>query len=69
MYICYECLVCKTVFIIPKIHVERMEKQNRYISCNFGHRQIRKLDKYDDLRECMDNHVYVKDGRRIRQIK
>lgn len=69
MYIAYRCLKCGTVFIIPTEYVERMEKQKRYIACNFGHKEIEELDKYDSIKECMDNSVYVREGRRMRQIK
>lgn len=69
MYIAYRCKQCESVFIIPIEDIEKMEKQKRYLSCPFGHKKIGKLDKYDSLKECMDNHVYVREGRRMRQIK
>lgn len=69
MYMAYKCLKCGTVFMIPTEDIRRMEILGRYIACPFGHKSIKKLDKYDDLKECMDNHVYVRDKRRMRQIK
>ena len=53
MYVAYKCLVCKTEFIIPSEHVIRMELAGKYIACNFGHKNIKKIDKYADLKECM----------------
>lgn len=69
MYIAYKCKICGIVFIIPTEDIEKMEKQKRYIACNFGHKQIERLGKYDSLKECMDSHVYVREGGRVRQIK
>lgn len=53
MYIAYKCKVCNTFFIIPTEDVERMELARKYIACNFGHKNIKKIKKYDDLLECM----------------
>lgn len=69
MYMAYQCRQCGTVFIIPTEYIERMEKQKRYIACNFGHRNIEKLDKYDNLKECMQERSYKRENRRIKQIK
>lgn len=69
MYIAYRCLVCKMTFIIPTEDVERIEKSGRYIACNAGHKRIKELGKYDDLKQCMDNHVYKRERGSIKQIK
>ena len=54
MYLCYKCNVCKIVFIIPVEDVQRMEKEGKYIACNFGHKNIKKVGKYEDLKECRE---------------
>lgn len=69
MYKAYRCKKCRTVFIIPADDINRIERQGRYIACPFGHKEIAEEDKYDSLRECMDNHVYVREKGRMRQIK
>ncbi|WFA10351.1 hypothetical protein [Tissierella sp. Yu-01] len=69
MYKAYRCNKCRVVFAIPTEDIRRMEKQGRYIACPFGHKEISEPDKYDSLKECMDNSVYVREGRRMRQIK
>lgn len=53
MYIAYKCKVCNTFFIIPVEDVERMKAQGKYIACNYGHKNIKEIDKYADLKECM----------------
>lgn len=69
MYMAYRCKQCGIAFMIPTEDIIRMGKQKRYLSCPYGHRRVDELDKYDNLKECMDNHVYVREGRRMRQIK
>lgn len=70
MYTCYKCNICKIIFIIPTEDVERMEKEGKYIACNFGHKNIVLLNKYDDLRQCMEEqHIYKRDKGSIKQIK
>lgn len=69
MYKAYRCKKCGVVFAIPTEDIRRMEKQGRYMACPFGHKKIIELDRYDSLKECMDNHVYVREKRRMRQIK
>lgn len=31
-----------------------MEKEGRYIGCPFGHKHIVLLNRYDDLKKCME---------------
>lgn len=69
MYKAYECNKCGIVFIIPIEYINMIEIQGRYISCPAGHKNIDEIGKYDGIKECMDNHVYVRKGRRIKQIK
>lgn len=70
MYIAYRCKRCGVVFIIPTEDVKRMEKQKRYITCPFGHKEISILNKYDDLIKCMeDQHIYKRERGAIKQIK
>ncbi len=69
MYIAYRCLICKMTFIIPTEDVEKIKKTGRYIACNVGHRKFKELGKYDDIKECMDKHVYKRTRGSIKQIR
>ena len=60
IYISYECLICKTVFIIPIEFVEMMEAKGKYVACNFGHRNIRRLDRYGNIKAAMCQDRYGK---------
>lgn len=53
-YIMYQCCKCKTTFIIPIEDMKRMELSGRTIACVFGHRSIRRVGKYGDLKECRE---------------
>lgn len=69
-YVVYKCKVCQCVFILPIEHVKINENKGNYLSCPFrGHKHIVVAGSYDSLKECMDNHVWVREGRRMRQIK
>lgn len=68
-YIAYECKVCGLIFAIPIEMLNLKQNKNRYLACNYGHKNIKELNEYDSIKECMDNHVYVREGRRMRQIK
>lgn len=71
MYIVYRCRDCRKHFILLTDEVKYSEKESRYITCPYHgrHNQIEVCGRYDNLKECMDNHVYVREGRRMRQIK
>jgi len=68
-YVVYECKICKLIFAIPREHLKLPENKDRYLSCNYGHRQIKELNEYDSIKECMDNSVYKRVNGAIRQIK
>jgi len=69
-YIVYKCKICKKTFILLTEEVRFNESKGNYISCPFrGHRNISVTGAYDSIKECMDNSVYVREGRRTRQIK
>lgn len=69
-YIIYRCKICGGSFILPKNEVKLNEDKGNYLTCPFrGHKAIVVTGAYDSLKECMDNRVYVKEGRRIRQLK
>lgn len=69
-YIVYKCKVCECVFVLPKEYVRTNENKGNYLSCPFrGHKNIAVAGSYDSVKECMDNHVYVREGGRMRQIK
>lgn len=67
MYMTFECLICKTIFIIPMEDVDRMKNKGKYIACNFGHRNIREIGKYDNIRECMQQRSYSRIEGRLKQ--
>lgn len=69
-YITYKCKVCNKTFILLASEAEHNENQGNYITCPFrGHKNIVVTGAYDSIKEVMDNHVFVREGRRTRQIK
>jgi len=69
-YVIYRCKICGCEFILPKQYVRINDNKGNYISCPYrGHRKVSVVGSYDSIKECMDNHVYVREGRRMRQIK
>jgi hypothetical protein len=60
MYITFECVKCKTVFCIPVDHYNRLVSQGKYPACVFGHRNIRELGKYGNLKESFRQDRYGK---------
>lgn len=71
MYIVYKCKTCGKHFILMTDEVKYSEEESKYITCPYHgkHKDIIVCGRHDDLKECMDNHVYVREGRRMRQIK
>ena len=61
MFIAYKCEKCKTTIIVPVEDIKRMESEGRFINCIFGHRDIRKLDQYEGIRDCMQHDTYKKE--------
>ena len=69
-YIIYKCKTCNKTFILLAEEVKFNENQGNYISCPYrGHKNIIVTGAYDSIKEVMDNHVFVREGRRMRQIK
>ncbi|MGJ0848335.1 hypothetical protein ACR77J_16715 [Tissierella praeacuta] len=70
-YIVYKCLNCNRSFILLASEVKYNENESKYITCPYHgkHRKIIVTGAYDSIKECMDSSVYVRDGRRMRQIK
>lgn len=70
-YIVYECKVCGLIIIFDReqLEIAIAENKDRYLSCNLGHRKIKKLNEYDSIKECMDNHVWKRVKGKIKQIK
>lgn len=69
-YIVYKCKNCGCEFILPNQYVKLNESKENYISCPYrGHKNVIVIGAYDSIKECMDNSVYVREGRRMRQIK
>lgn len=60
MYVCYKCNKCGLEFIIPIFYVKKMEAENRYIACNFGHRNIREIGRYEGIKDCFKQDIYGK---------
>ena len=60
MFITFQCMRCKCVFSIPKEHYDRMKSSGKYAACVFGHRQIRELGKYGNLKEAFEQDRYGK---------
>lgn len=70
-YIVYKCLNCNRSFILLASEVKYNENESKYITCPYHgkHRKIIVTGAYDSIKEYMDSSVYVRDGRRMRQIK
>ena len=69
-YITYKCKTCGNSFVLPTNEVKYNEKQGNYITCPYrGHKNIVVTGAYDSIKECMDHSSYVREGRRVRQIK
>lgn len=69
-YIIYKCKICGCEFILPRQYVKANEDKGNYISCPYrGHKNITVVGAYDSIKECMNSRVYVRERRRIRQIK
>lgn len=70
-YIVYKCKICNKHFILLSDEVKHSERESRYITCSYDgrHKNIAVVNRFDSLKECMDNHVFVREGRRIKQVK
>ena len=70
-YIVYRCKVCNKHTILLGEEVTHSEKESKYITCGHDgrHKKLVVAGAYDNLKECMDNHRYVKVAGRIRQRK
>ena len=69
LYVTYECKVCGTIFTLPIECVEWGERNNKYLSCPYGHRKIVELDKYADVEKCMDRDSFKRDKGAIKQTR
>lgn len=67
MYVSYICNVCNISFTIPKADLERMATSGRYITCNFGHRNIRIIDRYEVSEQDMKHDSYIRKRGRVIQ--
>lgn len=52
--IVYECRTCGFIFEIPEDGLRKAEVLHRFIGCPLGHRGVKKIDKFADLEECMN---------------
>lgn len=70
MYISYRCNICGTEFIMPTEALTYAELEGRYLACPYGHKHIVIIDRYGDLKECMEKaNTYKKVQGRVRQVK
>ena len=60
MYISYRCKKCGLEIVVPTYQIKELEDKGRYIACLFGHRHLEVIDRYDSLKECMDQDSYKK---------
>ena len=60
-FIHYKCRVCGKSFFLLSKEVQHSEEENRYITCPyFGrHRNIHVVNKYANLKECMEKQKAV----------
>ncbi|HZJ98760.1 MAG TPA: hypothetical protein VFC79_02070 [Tissierellaceae bacterium] len=49
MVIVYRCNICNAEFIMQTDYIKAKEIQGKYISCNFGHRSIKRVGQFKDL--------------------
>ena len=69
-YISYQCVRCTLIFIIPVDGLRLAEVTHKYLGCPLCHGEIEELNRYDDLLKCMEKqHVYKREGGRIKQVK
>lgn len=69
MYITYECKSCGNIFTMPTECVQWGEKNNKYIACPYGHRNIKEIDKYADAERCMNRDSYKRDKGAVKQVR
>ena len=69
--ILHRCNVCGKHFSLYENELTHSEEEGRYITCSYKgkHKNINVVNKFQNAKECMNNRVYVKEGRRIRQLK
>lgn len=70
--IIYKCNVCKKNFILFSNQLEYTDLESRYIACPYfaGHKDISvvgQISKYGEIKGCMDQRSYYKEGRKIKQ--
>lgn len=73
-YIIYRCKICNKTFKLLMTDVDHSIKEGKYLTCPYNgkHSRINVIgieDKYGQVKQCMDNSVYVREKGRIRQIK
>lgn len=70
-YVVYRCKICNKHTILINAEVNHSERAGRYMTCGHDgrHRSLVVTGAYDNLKECMDNHSYVKVAGRVRQRK
>lgn len=71
-YIIYRCKTCHKHFILMTNEVEHSEKESRYITCPYFGRHkditvVGRIDRYGEIKKCMEERSYKKVSGAIRQ--
>lgn len=71
-YIIYRCRICHKHFILMTNEVQHSERESNFITCPYHgkHKRISvigKIDRYGEIKKCMDYRSYYKEDRKIKQ--
>lgn len=71
-WIIYQCQQCKKTFMLPFSDVKHSEEESKYITCPFhgSHRDISvigKIDRYGEIKSCMQHESYAREKGRMKQ--
>ena len=71
-YIIYQCKECFKVFILLTNQVKHSEQESRYLTCPYNGKHsklsvVGRIDKYGEIKGCMDHDSYKRSSGRIKQ--
>ena len=71
-YIIYRCKICGKHFILMTNEVEHSERESKYLTCPYhgSHKRISvigKIDRYGQIKKCMEQRSYRKEAGVIKQ--
>ena len=71
-YIIYRCKICGKVFLLLTNDVKHSERESKYLTCPYDGRHsklsvVGRIDKYGEIKGCMDHDSYKREGKRIKQ--